>query len=294
MAGTACAVLGAVCYGVTIVLGRTLATRGFSAQAALGFRFAIAGLALFAVLAVLRRPLLPAPGERVRVLMLGLIGYAAESTLFYMGLERGTAAAVALLFYSYPAMVTVAELAQSRRWPDPRLLTALALSAAGTALIIGTAGRVAITPMGVVLSLASAATFSIYLLVSTRAVSRTEALTTGAWVAFGAALALLTTGALGRQLEWPGGSWPQMLAYGASTGAAFALLFAALRRLGATRTSVAMTTEALAAVVLGAVVLNEPLSLLQGVGGASILAATVLIALSPIRRGVSVPVATGA
>ena len=42
------------------------------------------------------------------VIMLGLVLYSAESTAFYLGLEHGTAAAVALIFYAYPAVIAVA------------------------------------------------------------------------------------------------------------------------------------------------------------------------------------------
>jgi drug/metabolite transporter (DMT)-like permease len=275
----------AVSYGVTIVCNRELATRGFGPAASLSVRFGVAGLALLGVLAVARRPLLPAPGERWRALGLGAVGYAVESVLFYSALERGTAAAVALLFYSYPAMVAVLELALGRLQPRPRLLGALALSIGGTLLIVATgAGRVSIAPAGVLFALAAAASFSVYLLVSTRATPRTDALTNGAWVAVGASLSIVVFGALGGGggLHPPGSSWWLMAVNGVATGSAFTLLFAALRRMGASQTAIVMTMEALSAVVLGALLLGERLGLRQAVGGAAILAATVLV--SSVRQ----------
>src|SRR5687768_10069211 len=129
-------VAAAVSYGVTIVCNRELATRGFGPAASLSVRFGLAGALLLAVLVGTRRPLLPAPGERWRALALGLVGYAVESVLFYSAIERGTAAAVALLFYSYPAMVAVLELALGRLRLDARITAALALSVSGTLLIV--------------------------------------------------------------------------------------------------------------------------------------------------------------
>lgn len=273
------AVTAAVSYGITIVCNRELATRGFGPAASLTVRFGVAGALLLGLLVAARRPLLPAPGERWRALALGLVGYAVESVLFYSALERGTAAAVALLFYSYPAMVAVLEIAIGRLRLDARIATALALSVGGTVLIVAAGSRVTITPAGVAFALASAVSFSVYLLVSARATPRTDSLTNGAWVAVGASLSIATFGLLGGGggLRAPGASWWLMALNGVATASAFTLLFAALRRMGASRTAIVMTMEAVSAVVLGALLLGERLGPRQALGGVAILAATLLV-----------------
>ncbi|HMC51642.1 MAG TPA: DMT family transporter, partial [Acidimicrobiales bacterium] len=113
----------------------------------------------------------------------------------------------------------------------------------------------------------------------------TDPLTTAAWVAGGAALSLLGRGLLTGELRSPSGHLPGLVAYGLETAVAFALMFLALARIGASRTSVVMTLEALFAVVLGAAVLGETLTAGQVVGGAAILAATAVIALTRVGLG---------
>jgi drug/metabolite transporter (DMT)-like permease len=272
-------VAAAVSYGVTIICNRELATRGFGPASSLSVRFGTAGALLLALLVVGRRPLLPAAGERWRALSLGLVGYAFESVLFYSALERGSAAAVALLFYSYPAMVAVVELATGRVRLAGRVATALALSVVGAVLVVSAGEEVTITVAGIAFALAAAASFTVYLLASARATPRTEALTNGAWVAVGASLSIVVFGALGGGggLEAPGPSWWLMLVNGAATAAAFTLLFAAVRRMGASRTAIVMTMEAVSAVVLGAVLLGERLGPRQALGGGAIVAATLLV-----------------
>ena len=237
----------------------------------------MSALVLFGLLAVLRRGLLPARGERLRPLLLGAVGYALESALFYSALQRGTAAAVALLFYAYPAIVTVLELVTGVVVVSGRLLGALALSVAGTALIVVSGGDVAISTAGILLALGSAVSFALYLLASRRAVTDTDPMVNGAWVALGASLSLTVQGLATGGLRNPGDDWWLMVANGVATAAAFSLLFAALRSLGASRTAVVMTLEALSAVVLAALLLGETIGGAQLVGGAAILAATVLI-----------------
>ena len=240
-------------------------------------RFAVSALVLFALLALLRRDLLPMPGERLRPLLLGAIGYALESALFYSALQEGTAAAVALLFYAYPAIVTVLELLRGDIGFSPRLIGALVLSIVGTAVIVVTGGDVAISGTGILFALGSAVSFAIYLLVSRRAVTKTDPMVNAAWVAFGAALSLTVQGLASGTLRSPGDDWWLMVVNGVATASAFSLLFAALGRLGASRTAVVMTLEALSAVVLAALLLDETIGAVQLAGGLAILAATVLI-----------------
>ncbi len=278
--GTLLAAAGAVSYGVTVVCNRTLARHGFGPQATLSIRFAVSAVVLFALVALRRRSLLPARGERLRPLLLGAVGYAVESTLFYSALERGTAAAVALLFYVYPAVVTLVELVARRIRASVRLVGALALSAVGTGVIVAAGADVAISSTGIVLALGSALTFAVYLLTSARLVVRTDPMVTGAWVAAGAALSLTTLGVVNGGLRDPGPDLWLMVANGVATAAAFGLLFAALGRLGASRTAVIMTLEALSSVVLAGLLLGEVIGPVQLVGGAAILAATVVLSKS--------------
>jgi drug/metabolite transporter (DMT)-like permease len=241
----------------------------------LGVRFGVAALATFLVLAALRKPLLPARGERVRAFLLGAIGYTIESSFFFAGLERGSAAAVVLLFYTFPAIVAVVE---RRNWTRQTPLT-VGLSVGGAVLIVTAGGGVHISHSGIVFALGSAVSFAIYLLASARLIKRTESLTVAAWVAAGASLSMLLRGVVTSSLQSPDGYTAALLGNGLASGAAFACMFAALRRMGPGRTAIVMTLEALFAIVLAAMFLDETIGPLQFVGGAAILAATVLTGL---------------
>jgi len=273
----------ALSYGVTVVIGRELAKAHLPPADALGLRFGIAGLALVALLAIRRRPLLAEPGERVRVLLFGAVGYAVESALFYAGLARGTAAAVTLLFYSYPAVVTVADLVITRRRPPAQLIFALALAGSGAGAIAAGSGHVDITSAGIVFSLAAAASFAVYLIAGDRLLHRTDSMRIAAGTAMGASASLLTFAVIAGEVRVPADRWWQLLVYGGATASAFAFMFAALRRLGSQRTSVLLTLEAVFAIALAAIFLDESLGAVQALGGAAVLAAAVIIGLTPLR-----------
>src|SRR4029077_18621349 len=80
-------------------------------------------------------------------------------------------------------------------------------------------------------------------------------------------------GAVQSELRSPNGHLLQLLLYGAATASAFALTFAALERIGASRTAGVMTLEAVTAVLLGGLILGERIHLAQLAGGAAILVA---------------------
>ncbi|MBV8981395.1 MAG: DMT family transporter [Acidimicrobiia bacterium] len=273
----------ALSYGVTVVIGRELAEAHLAPADALGLRFGIAGILLVALLLARRQGVLAQPGERARVFLFGAAGYAVESTFFYSGLARGTAAAVTLLFYSYPAVVTVADLVITRRHPAPRLIVALVLAAGGAGVIAAGSGEVDITSAGVVFSLLAAASFAVYLLAGDRLLRRTDSMRIAAGTAVGASCSLLTFALVRGEFHVPADRWWQLLIYGAATASAFVFMFAALRQLGSQRTSVLLTLEAVFAIVLASLILDEGLSTTQAVGGAAVLVAAVIISLTPLR-----------
>src|SRR5690349_5793840 len=112
--GVGLAAVGAVAYGIATVIGRALAGSGVDSATALGVRFSVAAIILAALMRLHGAPMRPAAGEWLPIVLLGAVGYTLESTLFYLSLGHGTAAACILLFYAYPAIVTVIEFVRGR------------------------------------------------------------------------------------------------------------------------------------------------------------------------------------
>jgi drug/metabolite transporter (DMT)-like permease len=105
----------------------------------------------------------------------------------------------------------------------------------------------------------------------------------------GTGLSLLVRGGVLDRLALPSGRWPTIAGYALANAVAFGLMFAALRRLGPTRTSVLLTIEVAATVVLAAVFLDETLRPIQLAGGAAIAAGAVLASLAHVDHDEPVP-----
>jgi drug/metabolite transporter (DMT)-like permease len=272
-AGILLAAAGAVAYGVTVVIGRQMAASGVPSATALAARFTTAAVVLGVLLTLRRVGVVPERAELVRLVLLGAIGYTTESTFFYLSLQHGTAAACALLFYAYPAVVCAIELARGRERPTAPTLVALGLGIGGTTVVAATGADVSIEPVGIAFALASAVVYGIYLLIGREFGRRSDAMRAALWIAVGAAASSVVRGAVTGQLASPLDDLGPLVLYGTFTAAAFGLTFAALSRIGAARTAVVMTLEAVTAVVLGAVFLDERVTAVQLIGGAAILLA---------------------
>jgi drug/metabolite transporter (DMT)-like permease len=280
----ALALAAACAYGVTVVVGRDLSRAGIAGASALAPRFATSA-ALLALFQLARgRSLLPPRGERLHAFLLGGGVYAVESSFFYGALGRGTAAAVTMLFYSYPAIVAVVEVALGRVRASTRLAMALALTIGGGAVVVTAGDAISLSSVGVVFALCSAACFSIYLLVGDHVAQRTDPPTKAMWVALGAACALELRAVITGASAPPASRYAELLAYGAANAFAFAFMFAALGRIGATRTAVILTSELVAAVALAALLLHERIQVAHLLGGCAVLAGAIAAALLPHER----------
>lgn len=282
--GTAAAAVSGACYAATTVIGRSLARDGVGATTVLSVRFGIGGLLLVLLVVASGRSLWPARGERLAAALLGTVGYAFEASLFFAGLERGSAAAISVIFYAYPLLVALIEIALGWIRLSPRLAAALLGGAIGTLVVIVTGADVSVSTAGVFFALGAAGSFALYLLATDRLLVRTDSIVRAAWVSAGAGVGMLLRGLATGGFDPIAGYWPRLIAIGLANAAAFGFLFAALPRIGATRTAVVLNVEPIAAVTLGAIFLAERLALWQLVGGALVVIAAVVVALPERAR----------
>jgi drug/metabolite transporter (DMT)-like permease len=278
--------LAALLFGGTVIFGKTLANRDFPVTSMLAIRFGAAALLLGLTLALIRRSLRPALGEGRRLLALGAIGYAAESTLFFLGLKNGSVAAVTLLFFTYPVWVALLSAILGMGVPGALLTGSLLAAVVGAGFVVGGGGGLAISTAGVAFALGSAFTFSLYLIGADVALQSTSSLAASMWVSGSASLmlAVLAVAAPGGRLPAGGAEWGAVLGMGAFTAGAFTSLFVGLRRLGAVRTSIVAAMEPVAASVLAFVILGEAMGAGTVVGGLLILAGAVAATLARESR----------
>lgn len=284
--GGAMAAGGSLQFGLVVVLGKRVLERGMTAESMLAFRFGVAAIVLLVALVVSHRPVLAVPEERLGLALLAMFGYAVEATFFFTAVQHGTAAAVTLLFYTYPVFVTVGAWLVGRGAPALATIVALTLAVLGAAVVVTTGSGLVIAVTGVVFALAASVTFSGYLIGTDIVLRRTSPWTSAMWVSGGASLGLFAYVTVTGRFTAPvvAADWWSILVMGIATSGAFVCLLGALQRIGAVRTAIVSATEPLAAAILGFVFLGETVRLGTAIGGLLILAAAVI---ASVARGVT-------
>ena len=242
-------------------------------------RFFVAALLLFPLAGGWRGLALPR-AHRQRLVVQGGAGQAAVNLLNLSALAYMPAATVVFLFYTYPAWVTVISAIRGTDRVGPRRLVALALSLAGIVVIIGAPGADAISPVGAALSLSGAFVYGLYFPLLRQLQQGTTATVATFYIAIGTCLSLLAYAAARGQLAWtPTASSVGAIAWLAvvPTVFAFQLILRGLESLGAVRTAIISTAEPFCAAVLGAVVLDQPVTLPSLAGGALIALAVPIL-----------------
>jgi drug/metabolite transporter (DMT)-like permease len=291
-AGALICLASAVAFGAMGIFGKLAYGEGATVGTLLAVRFALAAALFWALVAAtgaLREVRRLRRSDVLAALALGAVGYSVQAGAYFTALRRLDASLLSLLLYTFPAMVTVAEIALGRERANRRTTGALALASGGLVLVLAGAGTGALDGVGAALGLAAALVYTTYILTSARVADRVAPLLLSALVATGAGVTLSVVGAAGGSLQLgrvtgAGFGWLAGIAV-VSTVGAVSLFFAGLRRVGPTRASILSTAEPLTAVVLAFTVFGETLKAVQLAGGALVLGAVVGLSVrAPAQR----------
>jgi drug/metabolite transporter (DMT)-like permease len=294
-AGSLLCLASAAAFGAMGIFGKLAYEEGVSVGMLLAARFVLAAALLWLVVACTGhvRNLRALPRRDVGIaLALGAVGYSAQAGAYFAALERLDASLLALLVYTFPAIVTVAAIALGRERANRRTVLALALASTGLVLVLAGAAAGALDAVGAGLGLLAAFVYSAYILTSEGVAARIGALGLSTLVCTGAAATLTLAGLAGGNLGRGGVSaagfgWLACIAV-VSTVGAVGLFFAGLRRVGPTAASILSTFEPVTTVALAFLVFGESLGGAQLAGGALVLLA-VLAVHAPVRSAVTPP-----
>ena len=277
--GIALVVASAVGFGTLGIFGVIAADAGLTIPTVLALRFGLASVVVWAVL--WHRGTLRLPSGRILAIAfaLGAGGYATQSALYFFGLEFMTAGMVAIVLYTYPAFVVCLTALLHPERVTPTLMGALGLSIGGVALVTGV-DPVGVDPRGVLVVLGAAFAYSLYIIVSQRALTTVDAETLTAFVLPAAATSFFVFGIGTGRFAMPVGAtaWGSVLAIAIlATVVPVLTFFAGIAKIGASRASIISTAEPGVTVALGALVLGESVSVVTLVGGTLVVAGVILI-----------------
>jgi drug/metabolite transporter (DMT)-like permease len=269
--------LGACGFGAISILVKVATDAGAHLLDILFWRYMLASVVLLLVLVRQgKRP--DRRGFRVMMtagLVQSLIAVLSLSALSYI-----SAATLAFLFYTYPAMVAILARVRHSEPLTPARLSALAISLAGIFVMIGSPGSELLHPIGVSLALISAAMYAMYIPMVNNMQKELGPTSVAMYMSAGAAVFLGFAGAARGELmiDMPPIAWGSVLALGLlCTALAFFIFLSGLGVLGAVRTAIVSTIEPFFTAILGAVFLSQPMTPSVLAGGALIAVAVILL-----------------
>ena len=268
-------VISAISFGALPIFARLAYAAGATPTTVLLLRFVIAAIIMVCVM-IARR--IPFPRKRVLLglVLMGGVGYVGQSLAYFTALTLASAGLVALLLYLYPAIVTLLSALIFKERLTPLKLGAILLALAGTALTIGPTGSG--SALGMLLGIASAVIYSIYILVGSRIMPQTGVISSSTTVMIAAAIVYGGIVAVqGPAFPVTPLGWAAIAAIALiSTVLAIVTFFAGLKRIGPSRASAISTFEPITSVILAALVLGESFNALQALGGCLILVAALI------------------
>jgi drug/metabolite transporter (DMT)-like permease len=291
LSGFILVIVSACGFGLMALFDHHARSGGANTETMLLMRFGIAGVMLALVMLV-RRERWPRGKTLATLIFMGAVLYVGEAQCYFHGIKHAPSGLIALLLYLNPAMVTLASRVLFKERITPPRVLALTLAMIGLALTIrigGDAGggeNVRTTALGLTLGLGCAAIYAAYLIIGSRVIARAGALPSATVVIISAACVYLVLALLmGFQPPRTPEGWTGALGLALfSTVIGITAMLAGMRRIGAVRASTLATIEPVITTVVGAMFLSERLLPVQIAGGALIIIAAAMVALTNAPR----------
>ncbi len=277
-------VVSALSFGSISVLTLLTTTAGVPLLTVMAWRYVLGALLLGAAVRV--KHIRSIRRERIiQLVLLGGLGQAFITYLSLHALEYIPVGPLAFLFYTYPAWVALLAAIRKTERLTPTRLLALMLALAGVTIMVG-APTEKLSPIGVLLALASALLYSVYLPALELVQGGVPALVSTFLLIVGAAASFMIAALLAGELFLPESVavWGNItLLSVVSTVIAFWSLIKGLSVLGPVRTAIIATVEPFFTIILGAMVLGNKFGVATLLGGILIAAAVLIIEWSSAR-----------
>jgi len=267
--------ISAASFGTLAIFGRFLYAEGMDIFTVLFLRFGIAAFIMTFIL-FLRKESLPIGKILLQLIGMGALGYVGQSFSYLTAIKYASAGLVALLLYLYPMYVFilfVIVLLEKATWVK---IVAIIIALLGTALTVDPAGG---QLQGILLAIAAALIYSIYIIVGTNVMKHVSAVQSS-FVIFASAGAVYGILTAVHGVHFPTTSTGLLGIAGIvliATVIPVVTFLAGLERIGPTNAAMLSTLEPVVTVLLAAWIFGERLQSIVLLGGGMILIAVIML-----------------
>ena len=289
--GYALAVAQAVLYSTMGVACKFLYETGLNTGQVVLLRYGGTVLVLGLFLLIWRKH--PLFSKRPIVYVQGFF-FVLCTILYYLSVDELTANVATVLFYAYPPMVAIMAAVVFKERPSARTVAALAVSMFGIVLLSGVAGGIvglediSFSPLGVAYGIGSCLAFAVYNILGQKAVGKKDGPLT---MTFSMCVVGLVMCAAIYPSDIPALASVSPLQIGVAlfmvvfnTILPVVMLLEAIKRIGATMTSLVGISETPFAVLFAFIILGETLNGMQ-IAGSVLVVLSILMVTIPDKKG---------
>ncbi len=274
--------ISAASFGTLGIFGRYVYGDGMDIFTALFIRFGVSAIFMITVL-IVRKERFPRGRILAQLIGMGALGYVGQSFLYLSSIKYASVGLIALLLYLYPMFVFILSTIFLREKVTAVKIIALVLSLVGAALTVDPKGG---QLLGVVMIIAAALVYSVYIVVGANVMKHVTAFQSSAvvFMSAGAVYGMLTFGN-GVNLPQSNTGWLAMLGMIVfSTIIAITTFLAGIKIVGPTNGAMLSTLEPVVTVLLAAWLFGERLTPITLLGGGLILAAVIILTRAELKK----------
>jgi len=267
--------ISAASFGTLAIFGRFLYADGLDTFTLLFLRFGLAAVLMLIIL-LIRREKMPRGKILLQLIGMGALGYVGQSFSYLTAIKFASAGLVALLLYLYPTFVFILSVIVFREKVTWIKIAAIILALIGTALTVDPAGGQAV---GILLAIAAALIYSIYIIVGTNVMKHVSAVQSSLviFASAGTVYGLLMA-FNGVHLPSTNSGWGSIAGIVlVATVIPVVMFLAGLERIGPTNAAMLSTLEPVVTVLLAAWIFGERLQSIALFGCAMVLIAVILL-----------------
>ncbi|HUF02259.1 MAG TPA: DMT family transporter [Gaiellaceae bacterium] len=258
-------------WALNLSVTKYILTHGLHPLPYAAVRYGLAA-AIFVALTLAAERTLRVERRHVPILALALVALWLNQLSFVFALDRTTASTIGLLLGAIPVFAALLGLLLGTETPTSRFWLAAAISFVGVGFVaVGSGGEVSGGYLGILLGLSTGATWAAYSVIVAPLMRTYTPYRISAVVIPGAWLLLLVSGLpQTRDQRWDLGWEIWALLLFATLGPLVltnVLWFRSIHRIGPAKATLAANLQPFVAAVLAVILLSEPLSALQIVGG---------------------------
>ncbi|MFF3022457.1 DMT family transporter [Gottfriedia sp. NPDC057948] len=280
--------ISAIAFGLMPIFALYAYDQNVSVNTLLFLRFTFASIMFFSYLVVSKKLVKITKKQLVMFVLLGGVLYMLQSSFYFSSVKYIPASLAALILYLYPIFVAILSFLVNKEQLTKNIMLSIVLSLIGIVLVLGAPAE-NVNPFGILLALAAAIVYSIYIIVGGRVSIHVPPLVTSAYISLFASISFLLVGVSTStiHIHFKFIGWISILGISIiSSVISMGTFFAGVKRIGPTKGAVLSMVEPVVTISFSTILFHENMSLLQIIGGTIVLSGALLVVLTSEKRNI--------